>query len=429
MRDKLPLSTPAKRAKLPVSKIPVWVSADNERRGGVKLGYRKGARGGSWLAKVVEHGHRTEDTLGPADDEGIAGGMSYREASEAARAWGKVERGRIANGEATKAKTRPATIGDALNEYVSVRAKRDPINGRNARHRLGKHALADGALIRVQFDRLAERDFAAWRARLPQDLSPATVNRMLNDVKAALNAYIDANWRALPPSLKEEVKAGTRAVPNVQRARQALLTDADVRRVIEAAYGVDGDLGNLVLLLASTGARFRQVSQITVTDVQAEAERIMVPVSFKGRGVKQRHHVPVPVGSDVIARLKPLLAGRAGHEALLQHWVGVKGFGHAAGPVRREPWRSANQMFKGWVRAVAATGIEYVEPYALRHSSVVRMLRAGVPIRIVAAAHDTSSQMIERHYAQFILDAADELARRALTPLVSASPRALAVVA
>jgi integrase len=428
MSDRLPLSTPAKRGRLPVSKSPVWVSADNERRGGVKLGYRKGARGGSWLAKLVERGRRAEATLGAADDDGAASTMSYREASEAARAWGKAERERIARGTATEAETRPATVGDAISEYIAARAKRDPVNGRNARHRLGRHALADRTLTSVQLHRLTERDIAAWRARLPHDLAPATLNRMLNDVRAALNAHIEANWRALPASLKEEVRAGTRPAPNVQRARQALLSDADVRRVIEAAFGVDDDLGNLVLLLASTGARFRQVSQITVTDVQANAERIMVPVSFKGRGVKQRQHVPFAVGGDVIARLKPLLAGRNGHEALLQHWVGVKGFGHAARPVHREPWRSANQMFKGWVRALAAAGVEYVEPYALRHSSVIRMLRAGLPVRIVAAAHDTSSQMIERHYAQFILDAADELARRAVTPLVSAPPRVLAAI-
>ena len=114
-------------------------------------------------------------------------------------------------------------------------------------------------------------------------------------------------------------------------------------------------------------------------------------MSAKGRGRKQRSEIAVPVGADVIARLKPLLAGRAGHEPLLQHWVGVKGFGHTTGPVRREAWRAANQMQKGWRTALAAAGLPYVEPYGLRHSSIVRGLRSGVPMRIVAALHDTSS--------------------------------------
>ena len=57
--------------------------------------------------------------------------------------------------------------------------------------------------------------------------------------------------------------------------------------------------------------------------------------------------------------------------------------------------------------------------YALRHSSIVRGLRAGLPVRLVAALHDTSTAMIEKHYAAFIVDATEELARRAVTHLVT----------
>lgn len=58
-------------------------------------------------------------------------------------------------------------------------------------------------------------------------------------------------------------------------------------------------------------------------------------------------------------------------------------------------------------------------PYALRHTSIMRGLKAGLPIRLVAANHDTSVEMIERHYGRFISDALDELAARAVIPLVS----------
>jgi hypothetical protein len=52
--------------------------------------------------------------------------------------------------------------------------------------------------------------------------------------------------------------------------------------------------------------------------------------------------------------------------------------------------------------------------YALRHSSIVRQILAGVPVRVVAAIHDTSVVMIERTYSRFIADHADALARGAL---------------
>ena len=55
-----------------------------------------------------------------------------------------------------------------------------------------------------------------------------------------------------------------------------------------------------------------------------------------------------------------------------------------------------------------------VTMYALRHSSIVRMILANVPIRIVADHHDTSVLMIERNYSQLIGQHSDALVRGAL---------------
>jgi hypothetical protein len=45
-----------------------------------------------------------------------------------------------------------------------------------------------------------------------------------------------------------------------------------------------------------------------------------------------------------------------------------------------------------------------------------------LPVRLVAALHDTSIVQIERHYAAFITDALDELAARAVVPLAPTEP-------
>ena len=55
--------------------------------------------------------------------------------------------------------------------------------------------------------------------------------------------------------------------------------------------------------------------------------------------------------------------------------------------------------------------------YALRHSSIVRQLLAGVPIRVVAVNHDTSVAMIEKTYSKYIGDHSDAITRRALLDL------------
>jgi hypothetical protein len=80
---------------------------------------------------------------------------------------------------------------------------------------------------------------------------------------------------------------------------------------------------------------------------------------------------------------------------------------------KRQAWGHAYEINELWAKTVALAGVPAdTIMYALRHSSIVRGLMANLPVRLVAALHDTSVAMIEKHYSAFILDMADELARR-----------------
>ena len=52
--------------------------------------------------------------------------------------------------------------------------------------------------------------------------------------------------------------------------------------------------------------------------------------------------------------------------------------------------------------------------YSLRHSSIVRMILANVPIRVVADHHDTSVAQIEKNYSALIGEHTDAIVRGAL---------------
>jgi integrase len=418
------IDTIARRKKLPISSKPVWDTI-GDARSGLKLGYYKGARGGSWIGKLIMDGARGEEKLGASDD-GSGAGLSYADAVAAAIAL--KERARLAQSAHEKA-DRVATIADAIEAYVKTRIARAKRAGRDAQTRLALHVLSDAKLASMPVGRVTARGLNDWRSRLPATMTPAGVNRLLNDFRAALNAHVAAHWRDLPPTIAKEIEAGLKALPNAQTARQALLSDADVRRVVDAAYNVDPDLGALVLTLASTGARFGQVARILIADLQPEAGRVMVPASAKGRGIKQRRHSAVPLGPDAVERLKRLTIGRGGHEPLLVRWVSRQTAPGKWEHVGRSPWLHASGMAHNWRKALAVAGVPHVEPYSLRHSSIVRGLRSGVPVRIVAALHDTSTTMIEAHYSAHILDMADDLARRAVVPLVSPAVAPLSIVA
>ena len=64
--------------------------------------------------------------------------------------------------------------------------------------------------------------------------------------------------------------------------------------------------------------------------------------------------------------------------------------------------------------------------YSLRHSSIVRQILVGTPLRVIADAHDTSTRQIEITYSAHISHHADAVLRKGL--LDTAQPAADNVV-
>lgn len=413
----------AKRARLAPAKNPVWQGVSGGR-GGVSLGYRKPARGpGTWVVKLVLDGKRIEQRLAQADDAGSGlDAISYPAAVTAAIEWAREHVRRLDAAGEGEPEAVP-TVQAAVEAYSTARAARAPKAGRDAEQRLRKHVLADAAFADLPLAELTAGTILAWRRRLAANLQPTTVNRLLNDLRAALNAAAEHHRRMLPAAIGAEIRAGTKAISAGSSARKQVLADADIRRLVEAAFAVDetGDFGRLVLVMAATGARHSQVARITVGDVQVARGRIMVPPSNKGRAGKRPTPIAVPVGADVLERLQPAIAGRRGQELLLLHWRHRQTGPAAWERVDRGPWATASAALRQWGRARDQAGVAAdTVMLCLRHSSIVRALSAGVPVRLVAALHDTSVQMIEDHYSAYIVEATEEIARRAVTPLAPA---------
>src|SRR5207302_7470592 len=83
------LDTRSARAKLPVRSAIYWVSLAP----GCALGYRKGPKGGVWIAKYVGAGLRRQKALGSADDaldpDGVLA-VGYADVQRRARKWFEV---------------------------------------------------------------------------------------------------------------------------------------------------------------------------------------------------------------------------------------------------------------------------------------------------------------------------------------------------
>jgi integrase len=246
---------------------------------------------------------------------------------------------------------------------------------------------------------LTAREFAHWRdALLAGGMKPATVVRLAKATKAALTLAAKRDPRIANRNAWRDGLSGIAegfASRNLQR-----LEDAQVAAVVAAAYAVDRAFGLYVETLAVTGARCSQVARLTVGDLQAEngAPRLMMPCSRKGRGRK-----PAKRSVSITVRLAAKLqSNRPATAPLLLRSDG-------------QAWQSSQDgdhetLYRQVAERAGITGTIY----ALRHSSIVRMLLKGVPVRIVAAVHDTSVGQIEKTYSAHITEFSDALTRQAL---------------
>lgn len=411
------IDTPAKRFRLRPDRNPYWQGISGGR-GGLSLGFRRTVKGdGVWAAKIVIEGQRIEERIGTPDGgPAVDGSLSFAGAVSAALAWGKQQAASVAAaGDLAAAKKIP-TVRLAVETYVGVRKVRAGRSGSEGSLKL--HAMNDKEFADLKLGRLEAQHIVDWRAGLPSELAPSSKNRILNDLRAALNASAAKYRRQLPAHILAEIKLGTKAEPVTSSPRRQLLTDDQVRVVVEAAFEVDidDDFGRLVLAAASTGARFSQLARLTVGDLQIENCRFMMPTSRKGKNRQSGARAAVPASVDVIRRIAPAANGRSEHEPLLLRW----GYRQIGGPGnwvkdKRQAWGRASEIDELWAKTVALASVPPdTVMYALRHSSIVRGLKKNLPVRLVAALHDTSVEMIEKHYAAFIIDMTEDMARESL---------------
>ncbi len=397
---KIPLETPTARAKLTPRKASYFVRVAPY----IALGYRRNASGfGTWSVRFADGSASgwlkkfgTADDLEPANNASV---FSYDQALAQAR---KLARGE-AQADTGTAVTgfAPATIDQALIDYQrDLEARGGSIyNASGPRGHLSPQLLAKPVAL------LDARELRKWRdGLLDKGLQPSSVVRYCKSLRAALNLAASHDRRI---QNAEAWEAGLESLPDATVARNVILCDRDVSRFVAASYDLDARLGLCVDVLATTGARPSQAARLLVEDLHGGSKpRLTMPRSAKGgsknRAARKHERISVPITLALASKLKQAAKGRPGDAPLLLQGNGL-------------PWGGSDDYREHVAGIVKALRLDArATLYALRHSSIVRALLRGLPIRLVAASHDTSSAEIERTYSKHITDHSDDIARAAL---------------
>jgi integrase len=377
------LETRAARLRLEVRRKPYFVPVAP----GISLGYRRNAGPGSWLVRCA-------DGKGGAWSKGFATADDFEDASgeQVLDFWAAQVRAReLVRGKHTDA-SKPVTVAEALDEYERDLAAR----GGGVSHVQRVRRLLTPVLLDRPVGLLGMRELRRWRDnRRVSGLAAGTVTRESKAFAAALNFVADHD-----PSIANRAawRVGLAALPDSHGARtNAVLSDDEVRAVVAACYAASNRLGLLVEVLAVTGCRPVQAARLLIGDLLPD--KLMMPRSAKGKGKKRIDRRPIPIPPALATRLRVAAGDRPADAPLLHRPDGQ----HSGRSDHSRPFE----------RALATAGLKRVVPYALRHSSIVRNLLRGLPVRLVADMHDTSVAMLEKTYSKFIADHSDTAIRAA----------------
>ncbi|MGE5514939.1 MAG: tyrosine-type recombinase/integrase [Bacteroidota bacterium] len=299
------------------------------------------------------------------------------------------------------------TLGEAIDRYYDGVIVPKGNKGVATRELYALNQMREGLGASTSISKLSARVLADYKdTLLAEKKAPATVNRYLATIKAILNKAKD-EWGTLAvvPTIK--------LLP-LDNARYRWLTEDEEKKLLPVCAP---HLRDLVVFLMDTGARLREATLLTWTDVDLDrkpraAVRFMETKSGKPRGV--------PLSTRVEEMLRRLKAECPEGESrvFLYRPVGRGGVGDE--DTKRGNAVPFNNPFGTWDTARTRVGLKDVNLHDLRHTFASRLVMRGVPLLTVSKLLGHASIQMTMRYAHLAPDAFDA----AIDLLEGGKPRA-----
>jgi len=375
--------------------IPIGTIAWMPLSQGRALGYRKGRRGGVWLARYKIEGFRKEEKLALADDILDAEGarvLDFAQAQEKARTW-FLTATTLATGEHVSGRG-GYTVNQCCVDYLHHLERRGAPDYRHTKYDLEAYAIPNVGTLQVA--KLTRPKLEEWRANIAasprrtnrkheQENEPhiqteedlrkrrSTANRIMRRLRAALNLALEegrvyANpmaWKVSP-------------FENVEVARAVFLSEKEQRSFVKACAS-EKDFQRLVRAALYTGARYGELGRLGVSDFNASAGTLFIA---KSKGGRQRY---VHLDPEATRFFREVCTNRDPGEAIFLRESG-------------DPWAKDSQK-KPMQRTCSVAKIKRFGFHQLRHTAASRWITLGVSLKVVAEQlGHVDTKMVERYY-------------------------------
>lgn len=299
------------------------------------------------------------------------------------------------------------TVRDACDHHVKALRTDDGDDKADETAKRFERLVYDDPIAGVELGRLRKADVESWRQRVAakpakvsrhkkrkvpvvtRDRAPATVNRDMVPLRAALNRALADGLVASDLAWRSSMKP----IKNANRRRDIDLDRKDRLALIEAA---DDEVKPFLRALAMLPLRPGALAALTVGDFNVRLRSLRIGIDKAGQ--ERRITLPPTTAAFFVEQAKgklpgaPLL-GRADGS----HW-------------NKDAWKwpiKAAALDAGLPSGVTA--------YTLRHSVISDLVVGGLDLLTIAQISGTSVAMIEQHYGHLRQDhAAQALAALAL---------------
>jgi integrase len=392
------LDTRTARRAIVQGKVTHWSPISRGRA----IGYRRGRRGGTWVARFDAENFRREEKLGEADDALDADGVQILDYTQALAKANRFFLTALTEATGESPRGGPYSVSDAVRDYLKSLESRGASDHQSAVYDLERNVLPDLGAIKVA--KLTRPKLEAWRGKLAarprlstkkrkKDAKPEPPRSLTEDEKRRRRASTNRTMRRFVAVLNYALETGKvnanpmtwkiKPFENADVARAAFLTEAQ-QRVFVTGCGDEPEFQNLVLAGLHAGCRLGELGRLRVRDFVDSSKTVYVE---KGKSGKSRHVFLDEEGSQFFKRLA---GDRIPDELLLLPSNGEDGW-------------NKDDVKKPMRRACRKSGIPHLGFHQLRHSFATRLLMQGVAMQIVAQQlGHTSLRMVEKYYGHLV---------------------------